>query len=57
MLPYTVGIVELADDPRLRMIGLLTVETADGPDFGMDVRADFQRISDSVYLVCWRAAS
>jgi uncharacterized OB-fold protein len=56
-LPYTVAIVELADDPRLRMIGLLTVETGDCPDFGMDVRADFQRISDNVYLVYWRATS
>jgi hypothetical protein len=56
-MPYTVAVVELADDPRLRMIGLLTVQTGDGPDFGMDVRADFQAINDNVYLVCWRATS
>jgi hypothetical protein len=56
-LPYTVGIVELVDDPRLRMLGQLTVDSGECPDFGMDVRADFQRVSDSVYLVCWRATS
>ncbi len=59
--PYNVVLIELADDPTIRMVGNL-VTTADGPinaidpatiTIGAPVRAVFHRAADDVALVRW----
>jgi uncharacterized OB-fold protein len=57
IVPYTVAIVELVDDPRLRMLGLLKLDSGDSPSFGMDVRVTFHKVGDGVHLACWRASA
>ena len=59
--PYNVIIVELAEDPSLRMVGNL-VTAADGPinqvdpatiKIGTPVRVVFHRVADDVALARW----
>jgi uncharacterized OB-fold protein len=59
--PYNVIIVELAEDPSLRMVGNL-VTAADGPinqvdpttiKIGTAVRVVFHRVADDVALARW----
>ena len=61
--PYNVIVVELAEDPALRMVGNLVTST-DGPinqvapatiTIGMPVRVVFQRAADDVALARWVA--
>lgn len=62
--PYNVIVVELADDPSIRMVGNL-VASADGEinevavdsiRVGTEVRAVYHRVADDVVLVRWVAA-
>jgi len=61
--PYNVIVVELTEDPSLRMVGNL-VRAADGPinqvdpatiTIGMPVRVVFHRVDDEVALARWVA--
>lgn len=54
IVPYTVAIVELVADPRLRMLGLLDLDSGTSPSFGMDVRVAFREVGDGVHLACWQ---
>ncbi len=63
LAPYNVVLVELADDPTIRMVGNL-VATADGEinevdpksiRIGQRVRAVFQKAADDVAMVRWVA--
>jgi len=62
--PYNVIIVELAEDPSIRMVGNL-VTSADGPinqvdpatiKIGTPVRVVFHRVADDVALARWVVA-
>ena len=64
LAPYNVIVVELAEDPTLRMVGNLVV-SADGPinevdpaaiKIGMPVRVVFHHVDDEVALARWVAA-
>lgn len=55
LVPYTVALVELRADPRLRMLGLLDPGDT-GVTIGMGVRVRFRNVAAGVYLPTWRAA-
>jgi len=64
LAPYNVILVELADDPAIRMVGNL-VTAAGAPinevdprrlAIGMPVRAVFDRVADDLALIRWVAA-
>jgi uncharacterized OB-fold protein len=57
-LPYAVLVVELDDDPAIRLVG----DTAEGVDpatieIGQAVTASFERVADDVVLPRWRPAT
>lgn len=54
--PYAVVLVELADDPGLRMVGNLLGCPPDAIEIGMPVEATFQDVSDELALPQWRPA-
>jgi uncharacterized OB-fold protein len=58
LVPYTVALVELHDDPRLRMLGLLDRGPQAGGDpvtIGMPVRVHFRNVAAGVCLPTWQA--
>ena len=55
--PYAVVLVELAEDPRLRMLGNLLDCAPEDVEIGMPVRVDFQQLTDEITLPQWRRAS
>ena len=56
LVPYTVALVELHDDPRLRMLGLLDrgPQPGDLVTVGMPVRVHFRNVAAGVYLPTWQ---
>ena len=57
-LPYAVLVVELDDDPAIRLVG----DTAEGVDptaiaIGQAVTACFERVADDVVLPRWRPSA
>jgi uncharacterized OB-fold protein len=56
-VPYAVALVELREDPRLRMLGLLEPGPQAGGDapvsIGMDVRVRFRDVAPGVRLPTW----
>ena len=53
-VPYAVVLVELAEDPQLRMVGNL-LDVAPGEiEIGAAVRVDFEDVSDEIALPQWR---
>jgi uncharacterized OB-fold protein len=51
-VPYAVALVELREDPRLRMLGLL--DPGSGPvSIGMPVRVRFRGVAPGAHLPTW----
>jgi hypothetical protein len=55
--PYAVVLVELAEDPGLRMVGGVRGTTPGSLRIGQKVRVDFEEVADGVVLPQWRPAS
>lgn len=56
IVPYTVAVIELLEDPRLRMLGLL--EAGDTvTSVGMNVSVRYRAISERVHLPTWQVTS
>lgn len=53
-VPLAVVLVELAEDPELRMVGNLLDSALDGIRFGMAVEVAFEKVADDVTLAQWR---
>jgi uncharacterized protein len=53
-VPYTVALVEMADEPTARLVGFLPGR----PDLyaGQELQAWFERLDDGTTLVQWRPA-
>lgn len=64
LAPYNVIVVELADDPSIRLVGNLVTSAAGEINdvdpktirIGASVRAVFQQVADDVALIRWVAA-
>jgi uncharacterized OB-fold protein len=64
LLPYVTAVIELAEDPALRMVGALIKPGADSIQgiaadtvrIGMPVRVAFWRCAEDVALPCWTVA-
>ena len=64
LAPYNVIVVELADDPSIRLVGNLVTSAAGEINevdpktirIGASVRAVFQKVADDVALIRWVAA-
>ncbi|HEY8156086.1 MAG TPA: OB-fold domain-containing protein [Myxococcota bacterium] len=54
--PYAVALVELAEDPALRLVGGVLGVAPDRLSIGQQLRVDFEEISDGVVLPQWRLA-
>jgi uncharacterized OB-fold protein len=54
--PYAVALVELAEDPELRMLGGVLGCPPDRLRIGQKLRVDFEEIADGVVLPQWRLA-
>jgi uncharacterized protein len=55
-VPYAVALVELVEDPGLRVIGGVLGSPPDRLRIGQKVRVDFEEIADGVVLPQWRLA-
>ena len=55
--PYAVVLVELAEDPALRMLGNVLDCAPQDVEIGGPVRVDFQDVGDGVTLPQWRVAA
>jgi len=55
--PYAVALVELAEDPALRMIGGIQGMRPESLRIGQKLRVAFEEIADGVVLPQWRQAS
>ena len=53
-VPYTVALVELADEPAARLVTFLPGRPALHP--GQELRACFERLENGTVLVQWRPA-
>jgi uncharacterized OB-fold protein len=56
LAPYVVALVELAEDPRLRLVGNVQGCAPEHVHIGMPVRVVFEAISDEIHLPQWRPA-
>jgi len=54
--PYAVALVELAEDPALRMVGGVLGTPPDRLRIGQKLRVDFEGIGDGIVLPQWRLA-
>jgi uncharacterized OB-fold protein len=55
-VPYAVALVELAEDPSLRLLGGVLDTPPDRLRIGQRVRVDFEEVADGVVLPQWRLA-
>jgi uncharacterized OB-fold protein len=55
-VPYAVALVELAEDPQLRMLGGVLDTPPEQLRIGQKVRVDFEEIEGGVVLPQWRLA-
>jgi len=53
-LPYMTGIVELVEDPALRLASFLVGFDAQRPKLGMPLRVDFEEIENGIVLPVFR---
>ncbi len=53
-VPYAVVLVELGEDPALRMLGNVLDCSPEEVEIGMPVRVDFQDLDDDISLPQWR---
>ena len=56
MAPYAVVLVELEEDPRLRLVGNVLGCYPERVRIGMPVRVAFEAVSDEIRLPQWRVA-
>jgi uncharacterized OB-fold protein len=54
--PFAVALVELAEDPGLRMLGNVLGAAPESLRIGQKLRVDFEEIADGVVLPQWRPA-
>ena len=54
--PYAVVLVELDEDPRLRLVGNVLEAPPEDVRIGQRVEVDFQDVSDEIALPQWRLA-
>jgi uncharacterized OB-fold protein len=55
-VPFAVALVELAEDPGLRMLGNVLGVPPDRLRIGQKLRVDFEDIGDGIVLPQWRLA-
>lgn len=55
-VPFAVALVELAEDPALRLLGGVLDTPPDQLRIGQRVRVEFEEIADGVVLPQWRLA-
>jgi uncharacterized OB-fold protein len=55
-VPFAVVLVELEEDPQLRVVGNLLDVAPDAVQIGMPVVVDFETVADGVALPQWRRA-
>jgi uncharacterized OB-fold protein len=55
-VPFAVAVVELAEDPALRMVGGVLDAPSEQLRIGQKVRVEFEEIADGVVLPQWRLA-
>jgi uncharacterized OB-fold protein len=55
-VPFAVALVELAEDPGLRMVGNVLGVSPDRLRIGQKLRVDFEDIGDGIVLPQWRLA-
>ena len=55
-VPFAVALVELAEDPQLRVVGNLLDADARALRIGTALEVCFERVADDVVLPQWRAA-
>jgi len=55
-VPYAVALVELVEDPGLRMLGGVLDTPPDRLRIGQRVRVEFEEFADGVVLPQWRLA-
>lgn len=55
-VPFAVALVELAEDPALRLLGGVLDTPPDRLRIGQKVRVEFEEIADGVVLPQWRLA-
>ena len=55
-VPLAVALVELAEDPGLRMVGGVLGSPPDRLRIGQKLRVEFEEIADGVVLPQWRLA-
>lgn len=53
-VPFAVVLVELAEDPQLRVVGNLQGVPVEAVQIGMRVVVDFETVADGVVLPQWR---
>ena len=51
--PYTVGLVEIAGHPGVRLLGQITADASGSLWIGMPLKARFDRVGEGVTLVNW----
>jgi uncharacterized OB-fold protein len=56
-LPFVIAVIELADQPHLKMVSNLVDFAADGLAVGASVEVAFQRLNDDFTLPVFRPAS
>lgn len=56
-VPFAVVLVELEEDPQLRVVGNLLEVPLSALRIGMPVRVDFEAVADGVVVPQWRCAS
>ena len=54
LVPLTIVLVELEEDPLLRIVGNLLEASADDVRIGLPVEVTFERIAPEVTLPQWR---
>ena len=55
-VPFAVVLVELEEDPQLRIVGNLLDVAPERVRIGMPVTVDFETVGDDVVLPQWRAS-
>jgi len=55
-VPYVTALVELEEDPRVRLACFLRDVPASGPHIGMPVEVVFERVTDRVTIPAFRCA-
>jgi uncharacterized protein len=56
-IPYITALVELEEDPRVRLATYLRDVPGGGPNLGMPVEVTFERVDDRIVLPAFRCVT